>query len=181
MAFYLYKHEKVTENIAFEIVDGVSLAGYNVIYNRWKIKGEPRNEGWQIDSDDLVNELQPMVGDAYNPMVLIDYDPSGKGEVVLLQIKDIYAYTYACKDTGEVWWTPIMLRLQKVFGRDLPSALDEKHKRDLISSFNPEYQEEVVEFLYMQGEKKGWIWGRVGMVNAALIPPGAREYFRQYF
>ena len=181
MGLYLYKHIQEGENTRYELIDGISLAGYNVIYNQWREKGEPRNEGWQIDSNDLVGEMQDKVPPGYHPAILIDYDPSAKEEAVLLQVNDIYAYTYACKDTGKVWWTPIMLRLQKVFGRNLPEGFDPEQRKDLISRFDAEYQEEVIEFLYLQGEKKGWIWGRVGRVNAALIPPEAREYFRRYF
>lgn len=181
MALYLYKQNRSINISPLEIVDEVSLAGHNVIYNQWKKKGEPRNEGWQINSNDLENELQNLVDADYRSLVLIDYDPSGKEEVVLLQVKDIYAYTYASKDTGEVWWTPIMLRMQKVFGRELQNELSDKQRKDLISNFNAEYQEEVIEFLYLQGEKRGWNWGMVGRVNGALIPPEAREYFLPFF
>lgn len=181
MAIYLYKQSRSIENASFEIVDSVAMAGYNVIYNQWKKKGEPRNEGWQIESNDLVNELQAKVGPDYCPAILIDYDPSGKEEVVLLQVNHIYAYTYACEDTGKVWWTPIMIRMRKVFEKSLPDGVDAKQRKNLISRFDAEYQEEVIEFLYLQGEDRGWNWGMVGRVNAALIPPDARKFFRQYF
>ena len=181
MAIYLYKHIQGSENIHYELVDGIALAGYNIIYNQWRKKGEPRNEGWQIDFNDLVSELQDKVSPGYRPAILIDYDPSGKEEAVLLQVNDLYAYTYACKDTGKVWGTPIMLHMQKVFGRSLPEGSNAEQRKDLISRFDAEYQEEVIEFLYLQGEDRGWNWGMVGRVNAALIPPDARKFFRQYF
>jgi hypothetical protein len=45
----------------------------------------------------------------------------------------------------------------------------------------PLYGNDFMEFLYLNGDDKGWNWGRNGSTNAAFIHGEARDYFRQYF
>jgi hypothetical protein len=182
MAIYLYQYTIEGGSTHFELLGEAQLAGANAIFHIWQQKGEPRNQGWHINSNDLSNHFKDKVPAGSCPTVVIDYDPRGKEEIVLLQILDIYPYTYANKNTGEVWWSPMMLRMKKIFGKQ-PSApinVDERH--GLIAKFDLyDFDEEIVEFLYVQGKKGGWNSGMVGRVNAALIPPEARMYFRKYF
>ncbi|MCK4605718.1 MAG: hypothetical protein KAU35_00335 [candidate division Zixibacteria bacterium] len=73
-----------------------------------------------------------------------------------------------------------MLKLLELCNRE---GLSQEEKAELTNCFPaPEKPgQEVVTFLYMQGEDKGWKPGKIGQMNGALIYPGAREYFRKHF
>ncbi len=63
---------------------------------------------------------------------------------------------------------------------DEPITKEEKNKR--ISRITVEsYGDDFVEFLYLNGDKYSWNWGRNGATNAVFIEGKAREYFKTYF
>jgi hypothetical protein len=182
MAIYLYQQINTDGKIIFKQVGTTPLAGHNIIYNQWKKKGEPKNEGWHISFTDIESELIDKISPCNRPALLIDYDPGGEEEVVLLQVIDIYPYTYADRETGLIWWSPMMLKMKKVYYHKLTGPINPDQRQNLIITFDlHDHNEEFVEFLYVQGEKGGWSWGKTGRVNAALIPPEARKHFQKYF
>lgn len=75
-----------------------------------------------------------------------------------------------------------MFRLKDVFYYEEDILTKEKIQR-LIKQFSPnsKNREDIFEFLYLQGNERGWNWGRVGSVNAALLYKSAREYFKKFF
>jgi hypothetical protein len=94
----------------------------------------------------------------------------------------IYAYTYG-NDDRSVEWTPLMVKLRDVFYRDdYEIPITPEKKAEVLSALPCSSGKEAsVEFLYLNGDKRGWTWGKNGMTNAAFIFGGAREYFRNFF
>ena len=75
-----------------------------------------------------------------------------------------------------------MLRFRDVMYEEFKNEITKKDKEIKINKIqDPDYQEDFVEFLYINGTDKGWNWGINGMTNAAFIQGPARDYFRQYF
>lgn len=158
------------------------LAGYNLVHRIWESRGRPTDRGWHISRDDLAAHYDSP-GKAERPYrFLIDFDPDAKRRIGLVELLDIYVYTFAGSENGKAGWSPMMLRLRDVlyeeFGQDI--SAEEKEKRTSRVP-EPDSKDDFVEFLYLNGSNQGWRWGMSGMTNAAFIQGPAREYFRQYF
>ena len=185
MAFYLYKRVLQNGEEYFERVKKVKLAGYNSIYNLWKKNNKPINKGWHISANDLIKELTKDKGDENSYRVIIDFDPNSTWRIGLIEIRDIYVYTIGDSKEGKVWvkWSPIMMRLRDVYYEEFTSAVPKEQLEDRKKAFNVIRinNDDIFEFVYLQGDDNGWNWGRVGQVNATFIHKEARSYFKNFF
>ena len=157
-----------------------SLAGHNLLYEAWQNLGRPINQGWHVSADELI-QLHSEGRQNYNTRrLVIDYDPRSRERVALIELLDVYAYTWE-GTPGKAAWTPLMLRLRDVCEQWYSQKLTSEQKKEVMQGEWPEPEvdsDDFVEFLYLQ---KSWQWGRVGSTNAAFIHAEARAYFRQFF
>jgi hypothetical protein len=114
--------------------------------------------------------------------LVVDFHPTAKNRVGLVELLDIYAFTWAYSSRRKASWTPLMLRMRDLFYREYARPLT-KTKRSAIMDRVPEPKSppEFIEFLYLNGDDKSWNWGRVGATNAVFLQGEARDYFRQFF
>ena len=159
-----------------------SLAGYQLIYQAWERKGRPLNSGWHATQDDLLRIYSDGLHDSMTRHLVIDYDPNSIKHIGLVELLDVYAFTWG-DDNGRAAWTPLMLRLRQLFEGEYEQPFESSWK-DAILADLPEPDPatpDFVEFLYLNGADKGWRWGMNGMANAAFLHGAARDYFRQFF
>jgi len=175
MPSYLYK---INKNTYFKI-DEISLAGWRIIYNIFKRKNlyselkEDRNGiGWEISKSELKEQLLLDGYEEDHYEIVYDVEPT-KIRTNLKQLEKLYLYTHNYHE-NKAHWTVIMLILKDILFED--SRILNKEKFDP----NPNGKE-IVEFLYLQGDDGSWSYGKVGQMNAAMIEPDARDYFRKYF
>lgn len=191
MPFYLYNYNQKVGNTGSNVVEyfiknrNISLAGYNAIYNLWSKKNKPINKGWHADLNDLVSIITEGKGNANDHKIIIDFDPKANWRIALIEIINIYAFTYGNQKTGEVWWTPIMLELRDVWvDEELIKPLNPEQKSLLTKNFDVSdrnIEDTIIEFIYLRGDDGGWNFGRVGGANATFISGDARTYFRKFF
>jgi hypothetical protein len=190
MPFYLYKREEQKKRENFKQLEQVSIAGrHNAIYKIWEKKDKPPiNDGWHITADELIKEINYQDRNSNQIRFIIDYAPSDGRRMTLVELSDIYIYTYGGKTRSkvEVHWSILMLRLRDVFspehewfGHEITH--EEKNKKN--QEFWIPKQEETkenhfFEFLYLQNN---WQWGKVGNVNAAFIKQESWEFFKKFF
>jgi len=159
-----------------------SLAGYNLIYNLWEKLGRPTDQGWHMSAGDLIREYTGGKGTIDTTALLIDFHPTSRNRIGIIELLDIYAFTYSGASEKEAGWTPMMLRLRDVLYEEYENDISAQGKEEKIRCLKDSGNEEdFIEFLYLNGPDKGWNWGRNGMTNAAFIHGPAREYFRKYF
>ena len=91
-----------------------SLAGYNLIIHLWEKQGKPTNKGWHISADELIREYTKDKGSIQTNALLIDFHPNARNRIGIIELMDIYAYTYFSAKKQKVEWTPMMLRLRDV-------------------------------------------------------------------
>jgi hypothetical protein len=155
------------------------LAGHNLIHSLWIEREKPVDKGWHISGDDLVKAQTKGRESASTRALLIDFHPSSRERIGVIELLDIYAYTYAGDEPGSARWTPMMLRIKDIFYSEDPNT--EAEKARCLERLVPNQYDESVEFLYLNGCDKSWNWGRNGMTNAAFIGGDARVYFRKFF
>ena len=182
MAFLLYKKVPTDGQIHYQAENkSFSLAGYNLIYKLWEKNERPFNRGWSVSADDLLQAH----GDAFHADVyslVIDFHPNADYRIALIEIENIYLYTYGDKEKSYVYWSPMMLELKSLYYDEFDEVITKEEKEELINNFPaPDTQKRIVEFLYLNGDDYSWNWGKNGMTNAAFIEEDAREYFKQYF
>jgi hypothetical protein len=161
--------------------ESFSLAGYNLVYKAWVKRGSPTDKGWHVAADELIR-LQSDGEQSYETRrLIIDFDPSAKQRIGLIELLDVYAYTHG-NDLGEPLWTPLMIRMRDIFYKEYDREISIEEKSQIIRSIpEPLDGDDFVEFLYLNGPDKGWNWGRNGMTNAAFLHGEARTYFRNFF
>ena len=162
--------------------NGFRLAGYNLIYKAWEQQGKPLDIGWQVSRDGLLRIHSGGKHDSSALRLVIDFDPKAKWRIGLIELLDVYAFTWS-NGNGAPTWTPLMLRLTDVFYQEYDPPLDNSQKDEILSRLpepNPNAPD-FVEFLYLHGQNGGWKWGINGMTNAAFLQGAAREYFRRFF
>lgn len=158
------------------------LAGYNLIYQAWELKGKPLDIGWHISQEELINIYSAGIHELSTRRLVIDFHPGAKDRIGLIELLDIYAYTYS-DGNGNPEWTPLMLRLRNVFYEVYDQPVDDLRKGEILTSL-PEPgsdKPDIVEFLYLNGSDIGWNWGKNGMTNAVFLHKPARKYFRKFF
>ena len=177
IAFLLYER-KTEENTSLLCPTGENyhLAGYNLIYRAWKDHGSPINTGWHVSADELIRLHTNQEHTYDSRRLLIDFHPSSTYRIGIIELLDIYAYTFG-NDDLEAEWTPMMLRLRSILYTE-EGPFDKERKASILSELpDGEDSQDIVEFLYLSG----WNWGRNGMTNAAFIEGEARNYFRKFF
>lgn len=183
MAFMMYKKVRKgnevfykNENVSFR------LAGHNLIYKLWCMKNKPINEGWTITADNLLNEYDETNRNNQTHALIIDFHPSAKYRIGLVEIKKIHLYTYGEKENAKAHWSPIMLELETLFYNDNYKKLLPEEKLKIINEI-PESvdREKIIEFLYLNGDDYSWNWGSNGMTNAAFLHKEAIDFFKDYF
>ncbi len=89
--------------------------------------------------------------------LLIDFDPNSKWRIGLIELLDIYIYTYSGAKPNEAGWSPMMLRLRDVVYEGFENEISKEEKEKKIKEIqDPNYEEDFVEFLYTNGSDKGW-------------------------
>jgi hypothetical protein len=160
-----------------------SLAGHNLIWIAWKQRGRPIGVGWSVSAADLIAILTNGEGSYETRRLIIDYDPKSKKRIALIELLDIYLYTWNDDEIPtQAGWTPMMLKLREVVLEPLDHELTPSEKDERLKILWPKsYEDPFIEFLYLQGDTRGWNWGRNGSTNAVFLHGAARDYFRQYF
>ena len=116
MPAYLYKKFKINGNDFYSQIKKIPLAGFNAIFNLWEKKGKPLNRGWRIAKEELIAYALGNEEELNMYSVIIDVTPSRKTEVNLLELLDIYVYTYGDKKGEKAQWSNLMLRTREIFG-----------------------------------------------------------------
>jgi len=183
MAFLIYMRTELKgKDVLFKTSETYSLAGYNLIRTIWEQRGKPINQGWSVDVNELIHLRTNGNNDSTSMRFLIDFHPSSKNRIGIIELLKVYAYTYGDHKTKNVYWTPMMFIARDVFYQEYDNEISHDKKERLIRKFNaPNYGDHFVEFLYLNGDKYGWNWGSNGRTNAAFIEGKAREYFREFF
>lgn len=184
MAFLVFDREQANgKGILHLTQDSYRLGGHNLIYRSWQVRGCPLNAGWHVTVNELIR-MRFEDKQSYNTKrFLIDFDPRATWRIGLIELLDVYAFTWE-GSPGEPGWTPLMLRMRDVFYKDdYVEPIDQAHKKSVLSNLDEPSIEapDFVEFLYLNGSKYSWNWGRNGMTNAAFLTGAARKYFRQFF
>lgn len=179
MPFYLYKREKRNRIECFKQQRRIKVAEKTLLYKCWNSKGRPLGTHWQIDREDLIREATDG-GDSKAYRIYFYYNPNAenKSGLFLLEPMKIYAYTY--KKNGEARWTILLLKLRELRNQASQRILTKAERDKLVRFFCSVKYKNVSEFLYLQGDKGNWNWGRVGSVNAALIYPDVKAKFKKY-
>lgn len=183
MAFMVYEHQK---GRLLNRGEGFSLAGYNLVYNAWLEKGKPTDTGWHVSADDLIRVHSKGKESYGTRRLLIDFHPNSSYRIGIIELLDLYIYTWKGSTPQSAEWSPIMLRLRDVlydegYGEQHPLTAEIKAAVIQDIEVPKESNDDILEFLYLNGDKKGWNWGRNGMTNAAFLHKSAREYFRKFF
>jgi len=175
MAFMLYRRRG---GILSPTGEGFSLAGYNLIHEGWVRRGRPINAGWRIGADELIKLRTGDTESISTRALLIDYHPSARWRIGVIELLEIYAFTYGEGETQPIW-SPLMLRLRDIFNKGYDPEINDSQKEAVIAKLSdPQGGEDFVEFLYLTGP---WGWGRNGMTNAAFLHGPARAYFKPFF
>ena len=175
MAFLLYQR---ANGILTPTGQPFKLAGYNLIYNAWVKLDRPVNIGWHISAEELIRLHTNNAAGSATRALLIDFDPYARWRIGVIELLDIYVYTFGEGQT-EPTWSPLMLRMRDIFYEEYDDEIDDAKKAAILGSLQePQNPNEFVEFLYLTGP---WGWGKNGMTNAAFLHGPARAYFRQFF
>jgi len=177
MAFLIYqKEQRDNKTLYINRQQNYKLGGYGLIYSLWKKRGMPLNQGWSVNVNDLLQEYNENYNDK-NHSLLIDFHPSSKNRIGIIEIEHIHLYTFGENMTA--YWTPMMLELRDVFYKENYENLSNGEKKRIISEIEVYAErQKIIEFLYLQGN---WNWGRNGSTNAAFIHDEPRKYFKKFF
>ena len=79
----------------------------------------------------------------------------------------------------------MMLRMREVHYEEFepPATITPSQKQSILENLPDSSlsSSDFMEFLYLNGPRYGWNWGRSGMTNAVFLQGAAREYFRKFF
>lgn len=162
--------------------ESFSLGGYNLIYQAWMHRGSPLDTGWHVSANDLIQLLTNGAHDCLTRRLIIDFDPKATWRIGLIELMDVYAYTWSDGNGGPSW-TPLLLRLRDVHYEEYAPPIDQTRKTAILANL-PEPASDIsdfIEFLYLNGPAYGWNWGKNGITNAVFLQGAARDYFRQFF
>ena len=152
------------------------------IYDLWQKRNKPMDVGWHISANDFIAEYSKGEDGFETADMLVDYHPSAKWRIGLIELLDIYVFTYSRKEKGQANWSPMMLRFRDALDEEYEEDFSEDFKRQKVKEFpDPQSDKDLIEFLYLNGCDTGWNWGKNGMTNAAFLHSQARDYFREYF
>jgi hypothetical protein len=183
MGFLLFEKGIVGGKVKIRPTGAVfSLAGYNLLYRSWLAQGSPVDKGWHTSAGELIRILSDQAHSYETRRLIIDFDPKATWRIGIVELLDVYAYTWG-DGKGGPSWTPLMFRLRNVFYEEYDAPIDEARKTQILSELDePDSDtEDFVEFLYLNGPAYGWNWGKNGMTNSAFLEGAARDYFRRFF
>jgi hypothetical protein len=172
VAFLIYKEQN---NGCWAQVQEVKLANaIKSCVQRIKRSGREELLRWETSDQELLAAEDSEFGKGKHRLV-IDLKPASKGNLSLYQLEHIWGCTFEA-------WTPIALRLRPLFVDERIRDCDRfKQKFELPSGKKvAAVRVPVHEFLYLRhenGPENRWYWGRVGMVNGALLWPDVFDYF----
>ena len=83
----------------------------------------PLDMGWRVSRDELLRIHSDGRYDSSTLRLVIDYDPKADWRIGLIELLDVYAFTWS-NGNGAPSWTPLMLRLTSVFDRKYDLPLD---------------------------------------------------------
>ena len=182
MAFLIF--ERIHENGGAVMLqptgEDFRLAGHNLIYQAWEERGQPIDQGWHVSAAELIQIYSNGLQTYDTRRMVIDFHPDARWRIGLIELLDVYAYTWGGDNAGQVSWTPLMLRIRDVHYKEYEHEITAQQKNKIMQQL-PEPGDDTpdfVEFLYLQGN---WNWGRNGTTNAAFLSGEAREYFREFF
>lgn len=178
MPFFIHKRYWENDIFWYEKLRQTSLGGGNA-KKIWNAVGSPINSGWHVTRDKIIEVLMGEEYDSSSYIFLIDLKPNPDHEIVILELLDVWGYTYGNSENSVVYWSPIMLKMQSIYYAEPPHSKEKKNK--ILKCFTENREEkEIFEFLYLQGDSGNWNWGQTGNVNAALLHPPALDYFKQF-
>ncbi|MFZ4440241.1 MAG: hypothetical protein ACOYOS_17585 [Syntrophales bacterium] len=183
MAFLLFERALVDGRPVINPTKNTfSLAGYNLIYRAWLAHGSPVDEGWHVTADELIQLHSDGAHDYSSRCLVIDFDPTSTRRIGLIELLDVYAFTWSDGNGGPSW-TPLMLRLRDVHYEEYDPPIDQNRKAEILSNLPEQAPDsrDFVEFLYINGPLYSWNWGKNGMTNAVFLQGAARDYFRKFF
>jgi hypothetical protein len=183
MAFLLFEREVVgVRPMIRPTGTQFSLGGYNLIYQSWLAHGSPVDNGWHATAEELIQILTEQAQNYSTRRLIIDFDPNATWRIGLIELLDVYAYTWSDGNGGPSW-TPLMLRLRDVHYEEYDPPIDQARKAEIFSDLKEPGLDspDFVEFLYLNGPAYGWKWGKNGMTNTVFLQGAARDYFRTFF
>jgi len=183
MPFYIYKRFEDNGKEYLESTgEEFRLAGYNLLYQLWVKNDKPIKEGWHVDAENLIKQWSNGTYDYSSHRLIIDANPKARWRVNLLELLDVYVYTDGNKDTRKAYWSPMMLKLRQAFYKTYDPEITAEQKMVIIKRIcEPNYTNDIMEFLYLHGDDRGWNWGLTGRTNAAFLEKKPREYFKKFF
>lgn len=180
MSFLIFNKSLQPNGVVYSATEEhFSIAGYNLVQRIWESRGYTAPQGWSVSANDLLKQHNTLY-DSDNHALVIDFHPTATHRIGLVEIVNIYIYTYGTD--SKIEWSPMMLELRSVLYKEGFTNLLPEEKRKIVSSIIPENLEKrIFEFLYLNGTDKHWNWGANGMTNAAFIEEDARKYFLPFF
>lgn len=186
MSFMLFWKKWVDGKLYYENAnDEFNLAGNKngLIHKMWVKRGKPVEQGWTTSADELLK----IYADEYNYScyngnecaLIVDFHPGSQKRIGIIEIDTIHVYTYGDEDYVE--WSPLMLELTEVYSKNEISDFSDTLKQNILNQIEvSEKRERIVEFLYLNGDKYSWNWGKNGATNAVFLYRGAIEYFKKF-
>jgi len=174
MAFQIYREQ---QNGTWTQIRAVKLANTIASYVQQQIRRSGFKDTLKWDASEqqlLALEDEEFAG--WQHRLVIDLKRTTEGNLSLYQLQHIWGWTLES-------WTPIALRLRPIFVDEKVKHYEQFKKKlelpsegKLAANGGP-----VHEFLYLRHERPNgrWYWGRVGMVNGALLWPDVFDHFVQ--
>src|SRR5690349_3892826 len=108
MAFMIFDRKQLDgKSILCPTKESFRLAGYNLLYDAWIKRGSPIEIGWHVSADELIQLHYDGTHNADTKRFVIDFDPSTTRRIGLIELLDVYAFTWGEGLQGPRW-TPLM-------------------------------------------------------------------------
>ena len=130
MAFLYYQRKN---NKLIKTGKSFGLAGDNLIYQLWESRSKPTDQGWHVSADDLIRKYSNGNESYETGRLLIDFDPNSKWRIGLIELLDIYIFTYRGSKRDEASWSPMMLRLRDVMYEEFENEISKEEKEKNIT------------------------------------------------
>lgn len=186
MSFMFFKKEIKNAKIFYSNdYSDFQLAGWGgLIYQTWIRRDKPLG-GWTITQEDLLETYRLQYSDdsctSDNYSLVIDFHPGSKERIALIEIERVHVYTYGTPEKY-IHWSPMMLELRKLYYDDEIDDFSSDYKDEVLGEIEvATNREQIVEFLYLNGDDLCWNWGRNGMTNAVFIEKDSRDFFKLFF
>ena len=95
------------------------LAGHQLTYRAWQNRGRPLNEGWDVSVDELIRLHSNSARNSDSHAFIVDYDPSSRARLALIELLHIYLYTYGDPSNQRATFSPLLLRFRDTLTRPL--------------------------------------------------------------